>query len=244
MRDTRLHLEAPLDAGGSLDLEPEATHYLRAVLRARTGQSLRVFNAVSGEWRARLVRLDRHAATIALEEQLRPPIAEPGPTLIFALIKKPRLDWLLEKAVELGVARLQPVRCRHAVVEATKPERLRQRLVEAAEQCERLSVPELLPETDLLDAVHGVGATGVVFADEAGGNSLAATLDRSPAAALLVGPEGGFAAEERAALRALAFVHPVSLGATILRTETAALMLLACHRALAATADQPRRAEG
>ncbi len=244
MRDTRLHLEAPLDAGASLDLEPETTHYLRAVLRARAGQSLRVFNATSGEWRARLVRLDRHQATIALEEQLRQPIAEPGPTLFFALLKKPRLDWLLEKAVELGVARLQPVRCRHGVVEATKPDRLRQRLIEAAEQSERLSLPELLPETDLIEAVHAAGEAGVIFANEAGGAGLASTLGRYPEAALLVGPEGGFAAEERTALRALECVHPVSLGATILRAETASLMLLACHRALTAAADQPRGAEG
>lgn len=244
MRDTRLHLEAPLDAGANLDLEPEATHYLRAVLRARAGQSLRVFNAVSGEWRARLVRLDRHQATVALEQRLRPPAAEPGPTLLFALLKKPRLDWMLEKAVELGVARLQPVRCRHAVVEATKPDRLRQRLIEATEQCERLSLPKLLPEADLLDAVQGAGAAGVIFADEAGGDNLASTLGRFPEAALLVGPEGGFAAEERAALRSLDHVRPVSLGATILRAETAALMLLACHRSLTAGADQPRRAEG
>lgn len=243
MRDTRLHLEAPLGPGASLDLEPEATHYLRAVLRARAGQTMRVFNARSGEWRARLVRLDRHQATIALEEQLRPPTAEPGPTLLFALLKKPRLDWLLEKAVELGVARLQPVRCRHAVVEATRPERLRQRLVEAAEQCERLSLPELLPETDLLEAVRAAAEPGVILADEAGGADLVATLGRFPEAALLVGPEGGFAAEERKALRALEFVRPVSLGATILRAETASLMLLACHRALTSAADQPRRAE-
>ncbi|MEZ5905302.1 MAG: 16S rRNA (uracil(1498)-N(3))-methyltransferase [Geminicoccaceae bacterium] len=243
MRDTRLHIEAPLGAGANLDLGPEATHYLRAVLRARAGQTLRVFNADSGEWRARLVRLDRHRGTIAIEAQLRAPIPEPGPTLLFAPLKKPRLEWLLEKAVELGVARLQPVRCRHAVVEATKPDRLRQRLVEAAEQCERLSLPKLLPETDLLEAVQAAHLDGVIFADEAGGAGLAPILCRFPEAALLVGPEGGFASEERAALRAQEFVRPVSLGPTILRAETASLMLLACHRALTGAADQSRQAE-
>ena len=94
------------------------------MLRARVGDGLRVFNAASGEWRARLERLERHEATLRIEEQLRPPAPEPGPTLLFAPLKKPRLDYLLEKAVELGVARLQPVRCRHGVVGGSKPERL------------------------------------------------------------------------------------------------------------------------
>ena len=119
---------------------------------------MRVFNAASGEWRARLERLERHGAELLVESRLRPPAVEPGPTLLFAPLKKPRLDYLLEKAVELGVARLQPVRCRHGVVEGSKPERLGQRIVEAVEQCERLSVPELLPACDLLEAVGDGGA--------------------------------------------------------------------------------------
>ena len=232
MRDTRLHLDQPLAAGGVPALDAAATHYLKAVLRARPGHRLRVFNARDGEWRARLTRLERHDGTIELEDQLRPPAAEPGPTLLFALIKKPRLDWLLEKATELGVARLQPVRCRNAVVEGTKPDRLRQRIIEAVEQAERLSVPELLPEVELLAAVEAQ-PDGVVMADEAGGAPPLPTLAVHPEAALLVGPEGGFAPEERCALRRMANVFPVSLGPSILRAETAALMLLACHRARA-----------
>ncbi len=241
MRDTRLHVEDRLEAGCSLELGAGPTHRLRAVLRARPGQTLRIFNAASGEWRARLDRLDRHEASVRVEERLSPPAAEPGPgpTLLFAPLKRPRLEWLLEKAVELGVARLQPVRCRHGVIEAVRPDRLRQRLIEAAEQCERLSLPTLLPEADLLDAV--AGGSDILLADEKGGADLAAALERHPRAALLVGPEGGFAAEERAALRSLPHVHPVGLGATILRAETAALMMLACHRALAAGVDRARR---
>ncbi len=244
MRDTRLHLEDQLCAGASLELEADATHYLRAVLRARAGQTLRVFNAASGEWRARLDRLDRHGALVTVETELRPPAPEPGPTLLFAPLKKPRLEWLLEKAVELGVARLQPVRCRHGVVEAARPDRLRLRLVEAVEQCERLSLPELLPEAALLDAVRQAGEVGVLLADEAGGDPLGDALGRHPGAALLVGPEGGFAAEERTALHDLPFVHPVSLGPTILRAETASLMMLACHRALVGRGIRPGRAGG
>lgn len=230
MRDTRLHLDQPLEAGVALALDAAATHYLRAVLRARAGHRLRVFNARDGEWRARLTGLERHAGTLEVEDRLRPATPEPGPTLLFAPLKKGHLDWLLEKATELGVARLQPVRCRHGVVEGAKPERLEQRIVEAVEQSERLSVPALLPEADLAAAVEAQ-PDGVVMADEAGGAALLPTLAAHPAAALLVGPEGGFSAEERAALRRTANVFPVSLGATILRAETAALMLLACHRA-------------
>ncbi len=232
MRDTRLHLDQPLSTGASLGLEPAVTHYLKAVLRARPGQRLRVFNAEDGEWRARLTRLDRHAGELAVEDRCRPPLPEPGPTLLFAPIKRNRLDWLLEKATELGVARLQPVRCRHSVVEGTRPERLRQRLVEAVEQAERLSVPELLPEAELLAAVEACPAA-VIMADEAGGAPLLTTLAGQPQAALLAGPEGGFSAAERAALRRMPKLFPVSLGPSILRAETAALMLLACHRARA-----------
>jgi len=232
MRDTRLHLDQPLGAGLELSLDAAATHYLKAVLRARAGHRLRVFNARYGEWQARLTRLDRHEAALEVEDRLREPLPEPGPTLLFAPLKKARLDWLLEKTTELGVARLQPVRCRYGVVEGTKPERLRQRIIEAVEQCERLSVPELLPETELSTAVEAEGRA-VVMADEAGGAPLLPTLVAHPAAALLVGPEGGFSADERDALRRTSNVFPVSLGPTILRAETAALMLLACHRARA-----------
>ena len=231
MRDTRLHLDEPLAEGGGLTLGAAPTHYLKSVLRARAGDGLRVFNAASGEWRARLERLERHGAELLVESRLRPPAVEPGPTLLFAPLKKPRLDYLLEKAVELGVARLQPVRCRHGVVEGSKPERLRQRIVEAVEQCERLSVPELLPACDLLEAV--TAAPSVIFADERGGRPLLAALDGRVDAALLVGPEGGFSPEERAALRQAGHLVAVSLGPTILRAETAALMMLACHRARA-----------
>lgn len=238
MRDTRLHLDQPLDGAGALALGAAATHYLKSVLRARPGHRLRVFNARDGEWRARLTRLERHAGLLELEDRLRPATPEPGPTLLFAPLKKPRLEWLLEKATELGVARLQPVRCRHAVVEGSRAERLEQRIVEAVEQAERLSVPVLLPEADLAAAVEAAAA-GVVMADEAGGAGLLPTLGAHPEAALLIGPEGGFAAEERAALRRMKHVFPVSLGPTILRAETAALMLLACHRARATETATP-----
>ena len=238
MRDTRLHLDQPLDAGLLLGLDAAATHYLKAVLRARAGHRLRVFNARDGEWRARLTRLDRHEAALEVEDRLRAPSPESGPTLLFGPLKKPRLDWLLEKATELGVARLQPVRCRNGVVEGGRPERLRQRIVEAVEQCERLSVPTLLPEAELAAAVAAM-PDGVVMADETGGVALLPTLDAHPSAALLVGPEGGFSTDERATLHRMTNVFPVSLGPTILRAETAALMLLACHRARATETTLP-----
>lgn len=229
MRDTRLHCDQALRAGATLHLEDAAAHYLKAVLRARPGHVLRVFNAADGEWRGRLARLERHRASIAIEQQLRPPAPEPGPLLLFAPIKRPRLEWLIEKAVELGVGALQPVAARHGVVEGVRPDRLRQRIVEAVEQSERLSVPALLPEAPLLEAAAAAGP--VVMADEAGGAPLLPALEAHPQAALLVGPEGGFAAAERTALAALPAVIPVSLGPTILRAETAAIMLLACARA-------------
>ena len=225
----RLHVTQRLEAGQGLRIVGDRAHYLRNVLRLRAGAVLQLFSAVDGEWRAMVVSVDRHALEIAIEEQLRPPAVETGPTLVFAPIRRNRLDWLIEKAVELGVARLVPILTQRTVVRPEGSARLEAIAVEAAEQCERLSVPTIAPPRPLAAWLAArEPLTPLLFADERGqGAPLGRALQGIGEADMLVGPEGGFAPEERAALLAAPGAAPVSLGARILRAETAALYMLA-----------------
>ena len=141
----RLQVEARLLPGAALRLEDDRAHYLRHVLRLRAGDPVLAFNAEDGEWQARLATQGRHGAVLELEQRVRAPAEEPGPTLVFAPIRRNRLEWLLEKAVELGVARLVPVITRRTVVKPEGSERLAAIAREAAEQCERLTVPPVDP---------------------------------------------------------------------------------------------------
>jgi 16S rRNA (uracil1498-N3)-methyltransferase len=234
MSPPRLFVDQPLAAGVRLALGRPQAHYLRHVLRLRAGDMVLAFNGTEGEWAARLDGA-REPALLPVE-LLRPQRPEPGPTLLVAPIKRPRLEWLLEKAVELGVGRILPVLTGRGVVRTEASERLRARIVEAAEQCGRLTVPEVAEPMRLGAAVDAAtAAAGLLgFADEAGGGvPLLAALEAEPLDALLVGPEGGFAPAERAALLARPQVRPVSLGPLILRTETAAIYAMACWRAVA-----------
>lgn len=207
------------------------------MLRLRPGDPVRLFNPASGEWLGILLRLDRRSAEVRLAEQLRAPIREPGPQLAIAPIRANRLDWLVEKAVELGVARIALVTTQRCVVRLERSERLRAIAIEAAEQCGRLSLPEFVLFGDLAQFLAALPADGtLVVADEAGGEPIASVPPIPPDAALLVGPEGGFAPEERALLAARSGTRRVSLGPRILRSETAALFLLVAY----ALAQRPR----
>ena len=166
----QLRLASRLEPGASLRLDAPRAHYLTHVLRLRAGAPLRVFNAEDGEWRAVLAAVGKRDATLELAEQVRPPSPEPGPVLHFAPIRRSRLDWLVEKAVELGVGGLVPLLTERTVVKLENPERLRAIVVEAAEQCERLSVPELAAPRPFGAwlAAREPGRV-LLFADEAGG---------------------------------------------------------------------------
>jgi 16S rRNA (uracil1498-N3)-methyltransferase len=238
MTQPRLHLADRLEAASTIRLQADRAHYLTNVLRLRPGFPLRVFNAESGEWDAVLAALGKRDATIEVRALARPPAPEPGPVLHFAPFRRNRLDWMVEKAVELGVARLVPVLTERTVVKLDNPDRLRAIVVEAAEQCGRLSVPGLdapVPFGAWL-AGRGEGTPPLLFADEAGGGApVAAALAEAGAGEgpdILVGPEGGFAPRERALLLGAPGVRPVSLGPRILRAETAALAALAAWQAL------------
>jgi 16S rRNA (uracil1498-N3)-methyltransferase len=224
MSTPRLHLDQLLAEGLSVSVEGDRAHYLRNVLRLREGGEVRVFNARDGEWSARIAAAARHRVDLRMERRLRAPADEPGPVLAFAPIRRNRLDWLIEKAVELGVAGLAPVLTARTVVRPEGSDRLAAIAVEAAEQCERLTVPSLsdpMPLGTWLAARSG--ARPLIFADErvATGSLLAACRDHA-SVEILVGPEGGFTEAEREQVLQVPRVAQVSLGPLILRAETAA----------------------
>lgn len=234
----RLFVEADLTPGIDIELPRPQAHYLGAVMRAAAGEAVLVFNGRDGEWLARTTHIAKNAATLALETQTRPQASEPDLWLLAAPLKKDCIDLVAEKAAELGASALWPVFTRRTVASRVNGERLRAHLVEAAEQCERLTVPVLKPALALEAALADWEAgRRLLFLDESGsGRPLAAVAAELPAGAplaLLCGPEGGFAPEERRMLAALPYATPVSLGPRILRAETAAIAALAVVQAVA-----------
>ena len=228
MSPPRLHVPDELAAGRMVPLAADRAHYLRTVLRLRDGALVRLFNATAGEWSGRIAASGRHRVEIELDRCLRAPMPEPGPTLVFVPIRRNRLDWLVGKAVELGVARLVPVLTERAVARPDNAARLAAIAVEAAEQCERLTVPGVEAPRTLAHwlAARDRAAPLLLALERGGGMPLIAAARRWPEAELLVGPEGGFSEREQAALLALPGTAPVSLGERILRAEPAALYAL------------------
>lgn len=236
---TRLHVEDRLHQGASITLGREASHYLRDVLRQKTGAALALFNARDGEWSAAIVRTGRNDAVLEVGERIRAPGAEPDMWLLFALLKRAHTDLVVEKATELGVARIMPVVTARTQASRVNTERLTIIAREAAEQCERLSIPDVTEPQSLSDILDKWPVSRrLIVADEAGGGRpiVEALGDDSGFRAvtwgLLIGPEGGFDSDELDRLRKLPFVTPVSLGPRILRAETAAVAALACIQAL------------
>ena len=234
--EARLFTEAALSTGASIELAAEQAHYLRSVLRLKEGATITLFNGRGGEFAASIAALSRGRCMVALGEQTREQGPEADLWLIFAPIKRARIDYLVEKATELGVSALFPVMTRYTTVERVNLERLRANAIEAAEQSERLSVP-LIHAPQPLDALLARWATPrrLMLCDEtATAPPVAAALKAQKPGpwAVLVGPEGGFHESELDALRKLPFVCPVSLGPRILRADTAALAGLALVQAL------------
>lgn len=230
----RLYVEAPLSANAIVDLTPGQAHYLRQVLRLGSGASVTVFNGRDGEWAADIAELNKKSANLTVADEVRPQTADPAMTLLFAPLKRGPIDYLAEKATELGVTCLQPVLTRRTVAQRVNLERLRTHAVEAAEQCERLSVPEVREPAALDALLDGWPDTApLLFCDERGGTPMLSSLAAcsSPPAAILIGPEGGFDERERAWLLDQPAVLAVSLGPRILRAETAAAAALAIWQA-------------
>jgi 16S rRNA (uracil1498-N3)-methyltransferase len=226
---TRVHIDAPLAAGGDIALSTGQAHHLCTVLRLGDGAPVAVFNAEYGEWLSRFA-----GRTLIVERQLRARGPEPDLWLLFAPVKRARLDWLVEKATELGVSALLPVWTRHTQAERVNLDRLRAHAVAAAEQSERLSVPELRPPQPLTAIVAGWPAERRLYVcDETGAGVPIAAAVRPGSAALLVGPEGGFAETELDALAKLPFASRVGLGPRVLRADTAAVAALTVYQAIA-----------
>ena len=239
----RLHLAATLTSGTPVALAPAQAHHATTVMRLGDGAAVAVFNGADGEWLGRLRVPSRRGTHIVPERCLRPPRPEPGPWLLFAPVKKAAMDVIVEKACELGAACLWPVLTARTMTARVNLGRLEAQAVEAAEQCERLTIPEIRAPAAL--AALGAawpGERALLILSEHGGPPLASVLRRpaaGPPPAFLVGPEGGFAISELDALTALPFALPVALGPRLLRAETAALAALACWQAFAGDWTEP-----
>ncbi len=226
----RLFVDQSLAAGATIGLSAERAHYLNHVMRSRRGGAVALFNGRDGEWRATIDAVERGWCSLSVAERLRPQGAEPDLRLAFAPVKRARIDFIAEKATELGVATLQPVFTRFTSVARVNTARLVANATEAAEQCGRLTVPRVLEPCSLERLLEGwPSERRLMWADESGtGATPERALGQAEAGpwAVLVGPEGGFAPEERAALERLPFAVAVSLGPRMLRADTAVVAAL------------------
>lgn len=216
-----------------VELDAGQANYLGNVMRLKEGDRALLFDGASGEWLARIAEAGKRRMTLAVERRTREQESVPDLWLAFAPVKRAQTDWLVEKATELGVARLVPMMTRRAIVERVKLERLEAIAIEAAEQCNRTTIPAIGEPQSLEAFLKGRDDNRTLyFADEGGGQPAASAFRPGPAV-ILTGPEGGFADEERAAIRAAPNVIPISLGPRILRAETAALAAIAVYMAAA-----------
>jgi 16S rRNA (uracil1498-N3)-methyltransferase len=232
----RLFVEADLAEGGTVACTPAQSNYLRNVLRLEAGDAVLVFNGRDGEWRAELADAGRRGTSLRVGAQLRAQEGGPDIDYLFAPLKRARLDYMVEKATEMGVARLRPVLTRRTVAERVNVERMRAHAIEAAEQCGILRVPDVHAPEKLERVVAGWDAARpLVFCDEDSAEhcpfTALAMIPPGPVA-VLVGPEGGFDPAERELLSSQPFVTRISLGPRILRADTAAVAALALVNAV------------
>ncbi|MCB1503711.1 MAG: 16S rRNA (uracil(1498)-N(3))-methyltransferase [Hyphomicrobiaceae bacterium] len=240
----RLYVEADLAVDGEIAVSRDQANYLLNVLRLAEGSAILVFNGRDGEWKARLASVSKRTCTLRLIEQTRPQTGHPSLTYLFAPLKRARLDYMVQKAVEMGVGRLAPVLTRRTVAERVNLDRMRANALEAAEQCGILSLP-VIDEPTTLPAVltRWPSQQPLIFCDESappGGplsalEELRARMAASPArpdVGVLVGPEGGFDPAEREAILKYPSAIAISLGPRIMRADTAAVAALAVVNAV------------
>jgi len=227
MGRVRLYLDRELGAGQTVPLSREQAHYLFGVMRMAPGGRLEVFDGRTGAWQAEVAEVGKKAGTLHLVAHLGPPRPPPDLWLFFAPIKKQRTDFIVEKAAELGAARILPVQTDFTNAERVRRDRLQAHAVEAIAQCGGPWVPEVAELARLSDVLAAWPAgRRLMFCDEALAGGSAALPEAPGPWAILIGPEGGFSEPERARLGALAAAHPVALGPRVLRADTAAVAAL------------------
>jgi 16S rRNA (uracil1498-N3)-methyltransferase len=234
-RMQRLFAPQPMQAGGTIEPDRQQAHYLTNVLRMQPGGQLLVFNGEEGEWLAEIAEVTKKSLTLALTMQVRPQPAPSDLVYCFAPLKQGRLDYMIQKAVEMGAGVLQPVITQHTQMSNIGTDRIRANAIEAAEQCGILAIPQVCEPVKLDRLIwEWDGARRLIFCDEGAKTNnpvpvLKAITEKH--LGLLVGPEGGFSDEERRQLRALPYVTPIPLGPRILRADTAAVAAMAVIQA-------------
>ena len=233
----RLYVDELLGEGAEIRIEGGQAHYLLNVMRMKDGAPVKLFDDQSGEYLATVAATGKRDLVLSVVGKLRDRLPSPDLWLCQALIKKDRLDWIAEKSCELGIGRFVPVLTRRCVVDKVKEDRLRSQMIEAAEQCERTTLPEIAALIKLEAMLKDWPSDRTLyFCDERGGEPFADAVRQRQAtkAAILIGPEGGFTDDENAAIKAAPFAVPVSLGPNILRADTAAVAAIAVWMALSA----------
>jgi 16S rRNA (uracil1498-N3)-methyltransferase len=231
----RLYVNESLSANAKMPLTREQAHYLTGVLRMNSGDAVRAFNGRDGEWLAYLISVTKKSAALRCEKLVGAAKLPPDIDYLFAPLKHARLDYMVQKATELGARRLRPVMTSRTVAERVNLERMRANVVEAAEQCNLVHVPDVLEPEKLERVLAGWDSSRkLIFCDEtmAASNPLQSLAGVKVPAAVLVGPEGGFTPDEIKLLKSLPFVAAMSLGPRILRADTAAIAALSLLQAI------------
>jgi 16S rRNA (uracil1498-N3)-methyltransferase len=230
----RLFVETSLSDGAEFRLAEEQGHYLANVLRLSAGDAVNLFNGIDGEWLAYVTTAAKKNVSVRIEKALSAAKRPPDIDYLFAPLKHARLDYMVQKATELGARRLRPVITARTIAERVNLERMKANAIEAAEQCNLVFVPEVLEPVTLARVLSSWNASRrLIYCDETASvaNPVEALKDAKTPAAVLVGPEGGFTPEERAHLRSLPFVTAISLGPRIMRADTVAIVALAVVQA-------------
>lgn len=231
--NTRLYVETPLPGEGTVVLDKDQSHYLANVMRVKVGAPVALFNGDDGEWACEVATIEKRAVTLRVSTQIKEQTPEPDVWLVFAPIKKARIDFMAQKATELGASHLLPIYTRRTIVDRVKVDRLHANAAEAAEQCERITVPTIGEPVKFTQLMKEWPAERrIMFCDETltgeAAHQALAKLSNEPKTpwAIFIGPEGGFDDNERATLKSHPNAVAVSLGPRVLRADTAAMAAL------------------